>query len=78
MHSEELNKRLNIAQGQLEKVKSMIAQNDTPPKVLQQLIAVRSAMKAVHCFYVADKLNPNSEREPNKDTDFLIKQLGKL
>ena len=79
MNSAEIKKRLNRAMGQLSKVGKMIEGDDDPKKVLQQLVAARSAIKAIHCIYIAQELSVDAERGAAlDDMSFLIKNLGKL
>ncbi len=79
MKSVEIRQRLNRAMGQLSKVGDMIEDKDEPKKVLQQLVAARSAIKAIHCIYIAQELSVDTERRAAlDDMNFLIKNLGKL
>ena len=79
MKNSDIKRRLRIAAGQLDKVNSMIEADEDVSHILQQLIAARSAVKAVHCVFVARKLGQSGKQGGSSDElEFLIKNLGKI
>ena len=83
---EQINKRLSRIEGQIRGVQRMIDENRDCRDILQQLIAIRSAVQAASLNFMQDVasdclMNPADQEDPEAQRVLmvdLIKMLGKV
>jgi DNA-binding FrmR family transcriptional regulator len=83
---EQINKRLSRIEGQIRGVQRMIDENRDCRDILQQLIAIRSAVQAASLNFMQDVasdclMNPIDQEDPEAQRTLmvdLIKMLGKV
>ena len=83
---EQIHKRLSRIEGQLRGVQKMIDENRDCRDILQQLIAIRSAVQAASLNFMQDVasdclMNPDEQDNPETQRALmvdLIKMLGKV
>jgi DNA-binding FrmR family transcriptional regulator len=83
---EQINKRLSRIEGQIRGVQRMIDENRDCRDILQQLIAIRSAVQAASLNFMQDVasdclMNPADQEDPEAQRAMmvdLIKMLGKV
>jgi len=83
---EQINRRLSRIEGQLRGVQKMIDENRDCREILQQLIAIRSAVQAASLNFMQDVasdclMNPTDQDDPEGQRALmvdLIKMLGKV
>ena len=83
---EQINRRLSRIEGQLRGVQKMIDENRDCRDILQQLIAIRSAVQAASLNFMQDVasdclMNPTDQDGPEGQRALmvdLIKMLGKV
>lgn len=83
---EQINKRLSRIEGQIRGVQRMIDENRDCRDILQQLIAIRSAVQAASLNFMQDVasdclMNPADQEDPEAQRALmvdLIKMLGKV
>lgn len=83
---EQINKRLSRIEGQLRGVQRMIDENRDCRDILQQLIAIRSAVQAASLSFMQDVasdclMNPGDQESAEAQRSMmvdLIKMLGKV
>jgi DNA-binding FrmR family transcriptional regulator len=83
---EQINRRLSRIEGQLRGVQKMIDENRDCREILQQLIAIRSAVQSASLNFMQDVasdclMDPNSQDDPESQRALmvdLIKMLGKV
>jgi len=82
----QINRRLSRIEGQLRGVQKMIDENRDCREILQQLIAIRSAVQAASLNFMQDVasdclMNPDDQDDPESQRAMmvdLIKMLGKV